>query len=243
MLYLIDEQRIRAALRLAGLSYVEDLNTDLPRQAGLWLSMMLDAPRNLTAVREPQAAIEKHVIEPLSGRHRLFLADLPIPDGPLIDVGSGNGAPGLPLALCEPHRATTLLDSRAGATRFLERVVEQIDAPGIDVRQQRAEQAAHSELRERFAMAVSRAAATPTIALELMLPFLQIGGIAAAWTGRLSDAENQAVVAALQELGAEPTPIDPPPDIIVATKVRPSEARYPRSWSMIRRRPLGARRV
>ena len=241
MPYLIEEQRIRAALRLAGLGYVEDLNPDLPRQAGLWLNMMLEAPRNLTAVREPGAAIEKHLIEPLSGRHRLFLADLPIPDGPLIDVGSGNGAPGLPLALCEPHRAATLLDSRAGATRFLEQVVERISAPAIDVWQQRAEQAAHTERRERFALAVSRAAATPTVALELMLPFLQIGGIAAAWSGELSVDEKEAVSRALRELGAEPTPIDPPADIIVATKTRATEPQYPRSWNRIRRQPLGAR--
>ena len=54
MPHLIDEQQIRAALRLAGLSYVEDLNPDLPRQAGLWLTQMLAAPRNLTAIRDPR---------------------------------------------------------------------------------------------------------------------------------------------------------------------------------------------
>lgn len=239
MPYLIDEQQIRAALRLAGLSYVEDLNPDLPRQAALWLTMMLAAPRNLTAIRDPQAAIDKHLIEPLTGRHRLIGADLPIPHGPLIDIGSGNGAPGIPLALCEPERNATLLDSRQGATRFLTQVIEQIDAPQIAVRHQRAEQAAHAGLREQFAVAITRAAAPPAVALELALPFLQIGGIAAAWTGELSDAEREAVSLALTELGAEPTPIDPPADIIVATRTRATEPQYPRSWNRIRRQPLG----
>ena len=241
MPYLIDEQQIRAALRLAGLSYVQDLNPDLPRQAALWLTMMLAAPRNLTAIRDPQAAIDKHLIEPLSGRHRLISADLPIPHGPLIDIGSGNGAPGLPLALCEPERNATLLDSRQGASRFLTHVIEQINAPQITVRHQRAEQAAHSGLREQFAVAVTRAAAPPTVALELTVPFLQIGGIVAAWTGELSADESEAVSRALRELGAEPTPIDPPPDIIVATRIRETDPRYPRSWNRIRRQPLGAR--
>lgn len=242
MPYLIDEQQIRAALRLAGLSYVEDLNPDLPRQAGIWLTLMLAAPRNLTAIRDPQAAIDKHLIEPLTGRHRLIAADLPIPHGPLIDIGSGNGAPGMPLALCEPERNATLLDSRQGAAEFLTHVIEQIDAPQISVRHQRAEQAAHSGLREQFSVAITRAAAPPTVALELVVPFLRVGGIAAAWTGERSDAENEALALALAELGAEPTPIDPPSDIIVATKTRDTDARYPRSWNRIRRQPLGPRR-
>lgn len=242
MPYLIDEQQIRAALRLAGLSYVEDLNPDLPRHAALWLTMMLAAPRNLTAIRNPETAIDKHLIEPLTGRHRLIGADLPIPHGPLIDIGSGNGAPGLPLALCKPDRKTTLLDSHQGATRFLTQVIEQIDASQIAVRHQRAEQAAHSELRAQFSLALTRAAAPPTVALELTVPFLQIGGIAAAWTGELSDAESEAVALALRELGAEPTPIDPPADIIVATKIRDTDRQYPRSWNRIRRQPLGLRR-
>lgn len=242
MPYLIDEQQIRAALRPAGLSYVEDLNPNLPRQAARWLTMMLAAPRNLTAIRDPETAIDKHLIEPLTGRHRLIGADLPIPHGPLIDIGSGNGAPGLPLALCELERETTLLDSRQGATRFLTQVIEQIDAPQVTVRHQRAEQAAHSGLREQFAVAVTRAAAPPTVALELTVPFLQIGGIAAAWTGELAVDEKEAVSRALRELGAEPTPIDPPADIIVATRTHQTDARLPRTWNRIRRQPLGLRR-
>ena len=242
MRYLIDERQIRAALSGAGLSYVQDLNPRLTAQLAAWLNLLLAAPRNLTAVRDPEAAIRKHVIEPLSGRHRLIAADLAIPHGPLIDVGSGNGAPGLPFALCEPQRRTTLLDSRRGASRFLEQVLEQIDSPQINVLQQRAEQAAHSDLRGRFALSVTRAAAAPTVALELSVPFLQVGGIAAAWTGELSPAENEAVALALGELGAEPTPIDPPSDILVATKIRETDPAYPRSWNRIRRQPLGRRR-
>lgn len=243
MKYLIDERQIRLALDRAGLSYVQDLNPNLPRQSAAWLTMLLAAPRNLTAIRDPQAAIDKHLIEPLTGRHRLIASDLPIPHGPLIDIGSGNGAPGLPLALCEPDRETLLLDARQGAARFLQQVIQQINAPHVTVRHERAEQAAHSDLRSRFSLALTRAAAPPTVALELILPFLQIGGIAAAWTGQLSHDETGSVAIALNGLGAEPTPIDPPPDIIVATKTRETNPRYPRSWNQIKRRPLGASRL
>ena len=242
MAYLIDQQQIREAIGLAGLSYVEDLNPNLAAQLSIWLSGMLDAPRNLTAIREPEAAIHKHVIEPLAGRHRLIGADLPMPHGPMIDVGSGNGAPGLPFALCEPERASTLLDSRTGVADFLSEIVALLDAPHIGVLRERAELAAHTDMRERFSLAISRAVAPPATALELMVPFLQVGGIAAAWTGELPHAEMHLAEQTAQELGAEITPIDPPQDILVATKIRPTNSSYPRSWNQMRRRPLSPSR-
>ena len=242
MAYLIAQQQIRTALSLAGLSYVEDLNPNLTAQLGIWLSGMLNAPRNLTAIREPDAAIHKHVIEPLVGRHRLIGADLPMPHGPMIDIGSGNGAPGLPYALCEPERASILLDSRTGAADFLSEVVALLDAPHIGVLRERAEFAAHTEMREGFSLAISRAVAPPATALELMVPFLQVGGIAAAWTGELPLAEMRLAEQTAHELGAEITPIDPPQDILIATKTRHTNARYPRSWNQMRRRPLSPSR-
>ncbi len=242
MAYLIDQQQIREAIGLAGLSYVEDLNPNLAAQLSIWLSGMLDAPRNLTAIREPEAAIHKHVIEPLAGRHRLIGADLPMPHGPMIDVGSGNGAPGLPFALCEPERASTLLDSRTGVADFLSETVALLDAPHIGVLRERAELAAHTDMREGFSLAISRAVAPPATALELMLPFLQVGGIAAAWTGELPLAETHLAEQTAHELGAEITPIDPPQDILVATKIRPTNSIYPRAWNQMRRRPLSPSR-
>jgi len=233
-----DERQIRAALELANLSYVEALNPDLPRQLAIWLRMLLASVRNLTAIREPGPAIRKHVIEPLAGRDRLINADLPLPHGPMIDIGSGNGAPGLPVALCEPQRSATLLDSRSAATEFLRNVVTEIDAAQIQIRQDRAEIAAHTDLRSRFALAVSRAAAPPLSALELAIPFLQIGGIGAIWTGELAEPQLDAVARAVAELGAEFTPIDQPQGIVVVTKVRATNPRYPRSWQQMRRRPL-----
>ncbi len=242
MAYLIDQQQIREAIGMAGLSYVEDLNPNLAAQLSIWLSGMLDAPRNLTAIREPEAAIHKHVIEPLAGRHRLIGADLPMPHGPMIDIGSGNGAPGLPFALCEPERASTMLDSRTGVAEFLSEIVALLDAPHIGVLRARAELAAHTEMRERFSLAISRAVAPPATALELMVPFLQVGGIAAAWTGELSLAEMHQAEQTAHALGAEITPIDPPEDILVATKIRPTNASYPRPWNQMRRRPLSPSR-
>jgi len=230
--------QISRALERAGLRYVEALRPDLADQLSQWLIALRASTRNLTSIRDPEQAIDRHVIEPLRGRHRLIVADLPVPHGPLIDVGCGNGAPGLPFALCEPGRAATLLDSRSGATAFLSAVVEQIGAASITVVNQRAERSAHSQLRENFALALSRAAAPPGIALELTIPFLRVGGVAMLWTG-LQDADAvSALNLAAERLGACPTPLDAPRDIQVFTKVEATDPGYPRPWNRIRRRPL-----
>lgn len=235
---LIDKHQIARALDQAGLGYVQKLNPQISRQLGQWLSALLEAPRNLTGIRDPAEAISRHAIEPLQGRHRLIEADLPVPHGPMIDIGSGNGAPGLPFALCEPDREATLLDSRSGASHFLELVCAQIGAESIRVLQERAEVAARTAQRGRFALALSRAAAPPTVALELLTPFLQVGGIAALWTGELDDHAVRQLNRSAIELGAEPTPLDPPRDIAVFTQVRPVDDRFPRRWNQILRRPL-----
>ncbi|MCY3568467.1 MAG: class I SAM-dependent methyltransferase [Chloroflexi bacterium] len=230
--------QISRALDRAGLRYVHALRPDLADQLSQWLIALRASTRNLTAIRDPEQAIERHVIEPLLGRHRLIAADMPVPHGPLIDVGSGNGAPGLPFALCEPQRAATLLDSRSGATAFLSAVVEQIGVSSITVINERAERTAHTELREHFALALSRATASPGVALELTIPFLRIGGVAMLWTG-LQDADGvSGLTLAAERLGACSTPLDPPRDIQVFTKVEATNPGYPRPWNQIRRRPL-----
>ena len=240
---LIDPERIGRELEQVGLGYVASLNPTIVQQLGLWLEALLDQPRNLTSVRTPQAAIAKHIIEPLIGRHRLIHADLAVPHGPMIDVGSGNGAPGLPLALCEPQRPATLLDSRQSAARFLKSVVDRLEDVRIEVVNRRAEQAAHTELRGRFSLAVTRAAAPPPIAMELLIPFLHVGGIAVLWTGAVAEQPLDELRVVATELGAELTMLDPPHDIVVATKLRATDVRVPRSWNQIRRRPLGRSRV
>ncbi len=236
---LIDERQISRALQGAGLRYVQDLNPQLAEQLSHWLNALLSQPHNLTAIRDPEEAIIRHVIEPLRGRHLLIEADIPVPHGPLIEIGSGNGAPGLPFALCEPDRKATLLDARSGSIRFLRSVLDQLATERVSVHQQRAELAAHTDLRERFALALTRAAAPPVAALELTVPFLQVGGIAMLWTGPLKPDVNASLNAAANVLGADPTPLDPPRDIAVFTKIRPCTPGHPRPWPQIRRRPLG----
>lgn len=236
----LTSDRVQRALNDARLGHWLAINRDLPAQLAQWLNAIFASPHNLTGLRDPEVALGKHALEPLRGWDRILNADLPVPHGPLIDIGSGNGAPGLPIALAEANREATLLDSRESAADFLEHVIAGDDR--IRVRCERAELAAHGNLRESFAIAVTRAAAPPPIALELCLPLLDLGGLLAAWTGPLDRDTLQQLDSAADRLGATRAPVHHAPDLLVAIKVRRTEHTYPRRWPVMRRAPLGSGR-
>ena len=207
----------------------------LAERLAKWLEALLEARANLTAARDPEAAVAKHAVEPLAA-WRLVREAVEIAEGPLIDVGSGNGAPGLPIALAEEPRAATLLDSRKRAAEFLQGLPALLDAPQISVVEERAEEAARGALRERFAVGVTRAAAKPEIVLELLVPFLREGGIGVAFAGE--DADRAALGTAAAELGGELLDAPRGGGLIVVRKRRPTPEKYPRRWASVQRRPI-----
>ena len=231
------ERQIQDALRNAGLR----VDAHARQQLARWLTALLAQPRNLTAVTDPAEAVAKHIIEPLRGFETVLNADIAVPHGPIIDIGSGNGAPGLPIALAYPNRPITLLDSRAAAADFLRTLPNLLTPPQttpnttqITVHHGRAEQA--TELRGRFALALTRAAAPPRIALELAIPTLDIGGILIAYAHPPNNpAELDRTTRAL---GAAPIPLPNEPELIAAVKTTPTPPTYPRPWNQIRRRPI-----
>ncbi|MFI2811099.1 MULTISPECIES: 16S rRNA (guanine(527)-N(7))-methyltransferase RsmG [Microbulbifer] len=107
---------------------------------------------NLSAVRDPAQMLERHVIDSLSVVKLCGGAD-----EPLIDVGSGGGLPGIPLAIMFPDRPITLLDSNGKKTRFLFQVATQLPLPNVTVVNERVEAYRPAQ---RFAGVVSRAFAS-----------------------------------------------------------------------------------
>lgn len=104
---------------------------------------------NLTTVVEPEKIVTCHVLDSLT------IAPL-IRGTHLLDIGSGGGFPGIPLALALPHTRWTLLDSRGKRARFLQEVVDRLDLEQIEVVQQRVE---HYRPKENFDTLVARAVA------------------------------------------------------------------------------------
>ena len=200
--------------------------------------MLLDANKrtNLTAARSGEA-VGEHIADALTL--------LPYVAGPLVDVGSGGGLPGIPLAIATGVRVT-LIESVGKKARFLR---DAVAALGIDatVVEARAEDAAREPaLRERFACATARAVASLPAVLELTVPLLAIGGTAVLQRGTLDERERTAAMDAAPMLGAEWTAerrLDGDRRMVLVRKVAPTTARFPRRAGVPAKRPLclGAR--
>lgn len=209
---------------------------------GRFLAVLLEANRsfNLVSIRDEREAWMRHVLDSLSVLPFLGTART------VIDVGSGGGLPGLPLAIMAPHCSFVLLEATGKKADFLRRAVEALGLPNVMVVKARAETAAHAkEHRERYDLALSRGvAALPTL-LEVTLPFVSVGGRALAMKGASVAAEIARAHVALERLGgrgletcaAMPGIVDDA--VLVEThKVRPTPASYPRPPGTPAKKPL-----
>lgn len=106
-----------------------------------------------------------------------------------IDVGSGNGWPGLAFKMVQGDCEVMFLDSRLSAARFLENLCQEREIGGLSVLWARAEEAAHEEkFRETFDVACSRAMAEPFLSLEFSAGFVRVGGCVLLWLGPEEEA-------------------------------------------------------
>lgn len=200
---------------------------------------------DLTAVLEEPEMMDRHYVDSLSP---LAVPGLIPQNAAVIDVGSGAGFPGIPLAVARPDLAVTLLDAQQKRVRFLQEAVSQLSLTNVEVIHSRAEDGAHlPELRERFGLALARALAPLPVLAELLLPFVRPGGRALCWKGPAVTAETEAGERAARLLGGRleapiPTPI-PGRDwahlLIPIKKVEKTLRQYPRKAGTPGREPLG----
>jgi 16S rRNA (guanine527-N7)-methyltransferase len=189
-----------------------------------WLERLLRTP-GLTAVRDPAEARRIHVEDALAA------ADL-LDAGPVVDVGSGGGSPGIPLAAARPDLEFHLLESTRKKCSFLREVAA--DFKNVQVVCARAEEHAAGAGRDFYGTAVARALAPPPVAAEWCLPLVAMGGTAILFVGPTADAD--AVARAAAKLGSEePRAVG---GFLVLRKVAPTPAGFPRRPGMARKRPL-----
>ncbi|HEY2219430.1 MAG TPA: RsmG family class I SAM-dependent methyltransferase [Gaiellaceae bacterium] len=147
-------------------------------------------------------------------------------DGPLVDVGSGGGVPGIPLAAALPEREVVLLEAERRKCDFLERWAP----PNARVVWGRAEE----QPTDWAGVATAKALASPPVAAEWCLPLVRPGGIAILWVGDTADLA--AAERAAGALGAERE--DSEPGLLVLRKTQPTPAGFPRRTGVAKKRPL-----
>lgn len=147
-------------------------------------------------------------------------------EGAIVDVGSGGGAPGIPLAYALPGREVVLLEAERRKCAFL----EQWAPPNATVRWGRAEEQA----TDWAGVAVAKALAHPPTAAEWCLPLVREGGAVVLWVGPSADRDRVARVAA--RIAGELA--DAPDGLLVIRKAGPTPAGFPRRVGVARKRPL-----
>jgi 16S rRNA (guanine527-N7)-methyltransferase len=187
-----------------------------------WLERLLETP-GLTAIRDRAEARRVHLEESLAAAP--FVSRY---EGPVVDVGSGGGAPGIPLASALPDREVVLLEATRRKCDFLESAAREFR--NLSVVCGRAEE----QPTDRFGVAVAKALAPPPVAAEWCLPLVAVGGAAILFVGPSADAEAVAHVSARLG-GGDP---EERGGLLVLPKVAPTPAGFPRRAGIARKRPL-----
>ena len=187
-----------------------------------WLDELVATP-GLTSVSGEEAR-RVHLDESLAA-----LETVQRFEGPIVDVGSGGGAPGIPLAEALPGREVTLLEATRRKCDFLERWLAEL--PNLRVVCGRAEE----QPLDAWGVAVAKALAPPPVAAEWCLPLVAPGGAAVLYVGPTAQADRVAQVAGLLAAELEP---DSPPGLLVLRKLGPTPPGFPRRPGVARKRPL-----
>ena len=164
---------IRSRLDALGLACPADASGKLCKYQAMLEEW--NARVNLTGDAAFDSLLDRHLADSLTP---LTVGGLLPGNASVIDVGSGAGLPGIPLAIVRPDLRITLLDSLKKRVAFLEAVITALGLSNVAAVHARAEDAARdTRYRERFDVALARAVAALPVLAELLLPFVKVGGV------------------------------------------------------------------
>lgn len=233
--------------------YADEIGVALPPETAekydIYATLLVEwnQKMNLTAITDPEGMLIKHFLDSLTAASCL-------PDGAcsLIDVGTGAGFPGVPLAICRPDIRLTLLDSLQKRLTFLDTLCRELGVPVTLIHARAEEGGRRPELREQFDVATARAVAALPVLSEYCLPFVKKGGRFIALKGPDADQEREAASRAISLLGGKITddrllhlPVDPAYTgekaerrLLLIDKIAPTPRQYPRPSAKIAKSPL-----
>jgi 16S rRNA (guanine527-N7)-methyltransferase len=196
---------------------------------------------NLTGISDPRSAVRLHLLDSLTAMPEIETSA----EGPILDLGSGGGFPGVPLCVASGRR-TVLLDSVAKKTAAVARIIDECGIEGASTICGRAEEVAGGE-KNVFAVVVARAVAPLPVLIELAAPFLGVQGRLVALKGRISAEEvssgdSAAAIAGLKSAGRRDLVLPGGEErrtILVYEKEGPGLVDLPRRTGLAQKRPLG----
>ena len=204
--------------------------------------LLMEDPLAPTTVREPARVRDDHLADSLVALE----LDAVRAARSIIDIGSGAGLPGLPLAAALPQTRVLLVDGNGRKCDFITGAARAMRLPNVAVRHARAEEL--GDLRGSADVVTARALAPLDVVAEYAAPLLEVGGRLVAWRGRREPRVEAEGVMAAETLGLcvhEPIRVRPYPQaehryLHLMSKVSDTPGRFPRRPGMARKRPLGA---
>lgn len=188
---------------------------------------------NLTAITDRDKFIEGHYVDSLACA---FLQEFDKARR-VVDIGTGGGFPGVPLAIAYPDKEFVLVDSLNKRIKIINSLCEKYEITNVKAIHGRAEELARkSDLRDSFDMCVSRAVANMSTLVELCLPFVKTGGFFVAYKGPESDEEINNSAKAIKTLGGtmdriaatEIGPRGTQHRLVIVSKEKETPKKYPR---------------
>lgn len=206
------------------------------------LEMLATDPASLSSVVDPHSGVEVHLLDSLSGT---VLEELENADS-VVDIGSGAGFPGIPLAAARPATKFDLIDSIGRKVDFMERAISTLGLDNVKAMKTRSEEWAAAEGRDAYSVATARAVAPLSVLAELASPLLCEGGSLVAWKGARELEDELALGAVEAELAmsldrvvtVRPFPASRDRHLYVIRKTGPTPERLPRRPGMARKRPF-----
>ena len=211
-----------------------------------YMDMILEKNRyiNLTAVRDRDEALQKHIADALSCD---FMEEYEAAEN-VIDIGTGAGFPGVPLAIVSPDKKFTLVDSLNKRLRIIDELTGELGIKNVTTVHGRAEDVGKSkEHREQYDICVSRAVASLDVLCEWCLPLVKKGGYFVAYKGENVSRETEDAANAIKLLGgkiAEIRKVQTEEEsisghvLVMIKKVKNTPSKYPRQAGQAKKNPL-----
>jgi len=210
-----------------------------------WLALVEASPVNLTGAKTKEAMERELVADSLAFVEK---CEAHLSNGSsVIDVGSGAGAPGIPLAISRQDIHVTLNDSQRKKCDFLQHAVDELRLVNCEVAHGRAEELGHGALRERYDVAVARALADMRVLSELCLPLVRVGGCVVGAKGARVEEEVDASSEAIRACGGRSAGIETVDSqdssgesrtVVIVPKSSSTPPSYPRRPGTPAKRPL-----